>query len=255
MMAVIDEKNTTAPILTCEKLVIGYRRRAILPPIDFTLHRGELCAVVGRNGAGKTTWFRTLLGLLPSIAGVIRHEQKPLSLGYIAQRVELTPMLPILAQDIVEMGLERGWSFLWPFSFRDRCAQIQRALDRVNATDLAKTPFGELSEGQKQRVLIARLLVGNPDIAVLDEPTAAMDAPSEHETLHLIKQLCVEQNLATLIVSHDIDAVRTIADRIVFIDRATQTVLQGTPTSLLKHDLVCAQCDVPSKKVNYDDSI
>jgi zinc transport system ATP-binding protein len=158
-------------------------------------------------------------------------------MGYIAQRVELTPILPLRAADVVAMGLERGLSFLRPFGGKARRAHVRETLQQVDALDLADRPFGQLSEGQKQRVLIARLLVGHPHIAVLDEPTAAMDRVAEQETLDLIGRLCAQHHMAVLIVSHQLRTVTNIADHVFFVDRASQTVIQGPADQVLAQDL------------------
>lgn len=227
--------GVAATLLRCEQLVVGYRGQALLPPIDFELHHGELCAVIGRNGAGKTTWFRTLLGLLPPISGSLQNVVDPLPMGYVAQRIELAPMLPLRAWDVVAMGLERNRSFVRPGRWSERRRRIHEAFEQVGASNFAKSPFGELSEGQKQRVLFARLLASRPHVAVLDEPTAAMDSQAEKETLALISELCSEHKLAVLIVSHQIAGLLPIANKVLFLDRISQAVVCGTPQHVTSH--------------------
>ena len=95
-----------APLLHCQELVVGYDGRPILPPIDVTVCRGALCAVVGRNGAGKTTFFRTLLGLIRPVAGELTRCLSPLTVGYIPQRSELDPLVPLRSWDVVAMGVD-----------------------------------------------------------------------------------------------------------------------------------------------------
>lgn len=226
------------PLLSCRQLVVGYRGRALLPAIDFTLSCGELVAVVGRNGAGKTTWFRTLLGLIPAVSGGVEHSVTPLPMGYIAQQAALQSILPLLAWDVVAMGLERGRSFARPFLPRADKRYVSECLEQVGALELADTRFGELSEGQKQRVRVARLLAGRPRVAVLDEPTAAMDMIAEKRTLELVHGLCRSHSLAVLLVTHQLPAVSRIADRLVFVDRASQTVTQGTPREVFEHPVL-----------------
>lgn len=226
------------PLLTCRDLVVGYRGRALLPALDFSLSCGELVAVVGRNGAGKTTWFRTLLGLLPAVSGKVEHSVSPLPMGYIAQQAALQSILPLLAWDVVAMGLERGRSFARPFLPRADKHHVSDCLEQVGAGELANMRFGELSEGQKQRVRVARLLAGRPRVAVLDEPTAAMDMVAEQRTLELVHGLCRSHSLAVLLVTHQLPAVSRIADRLVFVDRASQTVVQGTPREVFEHPVL-----------------
>lgn len=228
------------PLLRCEGLVVGYRGEGILPPIDFTLHCGELCAVVGRNGAGKTSWFRTLLGLNAPIAGRVEHCVDPLPMGYVSQQSAVEPIVPLLARDVVAMGLERGRSYLRPGLGRKMRRRVRECMEQVGALELEHVRFGELSEGQKQRVRVARLLAGEPRVAVLDEPTAAMDLVAEEQTLDLIHGLSRSHSMAVLIVSHQLPAVARIADKMLFVDRASQEVVQGTPEEVARHDALRA---------------
>ena len=231
----------TEPLLTVRGLRVGYKGRALLPPIDFTLDHGELCAVVGRNGAGKTTLFRTLLGLLPPVGGEIVTCRPDTPLAYIPQRARLDPIVPLRARDVVAMGLDRGRSYLRPWQGGDAEARIGRALDGMGASALACHPFRDLSEGQKQRVLMARLLVSDPELAVLDEPTAAMDEVAELETMELIHKLREAYGLAVLMVTHHLPVLRRFADKVVFLDRDSQNVVAGPPGEVFGHPAFAAR--------------
>jgi zinc transport system ATP-binding protein len=226
---------TGQPLLSCRQLVVGYHGQPLLPPIDLCLNRGELWAVTGRNGAGKTTWFRTLLGLLPPVSGEVKVCDATLALGYIPQRTHLDSIMPLRAWDVVAMGVERGRSYLRPFYSRDERRRVESVIEELGAQELAPRLFAQLSEGQKQRVLIARLLASHPDLAVLDEPTAAMDEVAERETLELIDRLRKNHGLAILLVSHHLPVVSHFADRVVFLDRDSRSVVAGTPQSVFAH--------------------
>jgi zinc transport system ATP-binding protein len=233
------DPQSALPLLRCERLVVGYGGRGILPPIDFALCTGELCAVVGRNGAGKTTWVRTLVGLLAPVAGRIVAGAHPLPLGYVAQRQHLEAIVPLQVRDVVAMGLDRGSSILSPFlPFRKRL-KLASVLAEMELSALAHEAFGNLSEGQKQRVLIARLLIGEPRLVLLDEPTAAMDQVAERETLRLIKQMTRTHSLSALIVSHQVTEITRLANRVVFVDRATRTFVHGTPGAVCQNVEFC----------------
>ncbi len=217
-------------LIRCEQLRIGHRGRAILPPIDLSLGTAELWAVVGRNGTGKTTWFRTLLGLLPPVSGrVVR--MPALRVSYVPQRLKLDELFPVLARDVVQMGVERGWSFARP-SISERRSVLQ-ALERVGASALADQPFRALSEGQKQRVLLARLFVSRPDLALLDEPTSAMDAVAEQEALRLLDALRREHGTTVIVVSHYLGLLREIADHMVLFDGHNGKVVSGGTEEVL----------------------
>lgn len=222
-------------LLHCHSLLVGYSGKPLLPPVELKICRGELTAVVGRNGAGKTTFFKTLLGLLPPVAGELAAQASPLLIGYIPQRSQLDPLVPLRAWDVAAMGVERGASFLRPLLRRGERLEVDRALAEMGASDLAPRSFGELSEGQKQRVLMARLVAGHPALAVLDEPTAAMDEVAERQTLELIDQLRKVHGMAVLIVSHHLPVVSRFADQVLFLDRDAQAVVAGKPEQVFRH--------------------
>lgn len=223
-------------LLSCQRLLVGYQGRAILPPVELSIRRGELWAVIGRNGAGKTTWLRTLLGLLPPVAGEVRHEVAELKLAYLAQRQTFDDLYPLRARDVVGMGLETGRSFLRP-ARGEASTRIARALELVGASELIARPFRQLSEGQKQRVLFARVAAAEPDLAVLDEPTSAMDTVAERDALELLQRLRRELCMGIVIVSHFLGLAREFADRALLLDRELDQVVSGAPSQVLEHDL------------------
>jgi zinc transport system ATP-binding protein len=224
-----------ASLIRCHSLVVGWNGRPLLPPIDATIRHGEICALVGRNGAGKTTWFRTVLGLLAPISGRVETCVQPLPMAYIPQRLRLDPIVPLRARDVVAMGLERRRSFLRPVVGHGARRRVDRALEEMGAASLAGLSFRSLSEGQKQRVLMARLLCSEPALAVLDEPTAAMDEVAERETMSLIDQLRRNHQLTVLMVTHHLPVVSRFADNVIFLDRDSQSVVAGPPAEVFEH--------------------
>jgi len=154
---------------------VGYGKRPLLPPIDLALGPGAFLGVVGPNGSGKTTFVRTMLGLLPPVAGEVRYPRggRP-AFGYVPQKGDIDLSFPLTAAEIVLMGryprIGRGCR---PRA-ADRAAAL-RALGEVGVRDLAARAFHELSGGQRQRVLLARALAGEPEVLVLDEPTVGLD--------------------------------------------------------------------------------
>ncbi|MBI3200633.1 MAG: metal ABC transporter ATP-binding protein [Myxococcales bacterium] len=220
-----------SPLLTSRKLEVGYLGQAILPPVDLEIRPGEFWAVIGRNGSGKTTWLKTMLGLLPPVRGSVEHRRAQMNLSYLPQRKAIDELYPLLARDVVRMGLDRKWSFLRPW-FGGEPPEVKAALDEMGVLDLANEPFRRLSEGQKQRVLFARLSVSSAQLAVLDEPTSAMDRVAEHEAFTLLDALRKRHGLAIVIVSHYLGMVQRFADRALLLDRDTQTVLTGSPAEV-----------------------
>jgi len=225
--------DAPAELLRCERLCVGYDR-PLTPPIDLSLRRGEFWVVVGRNGTGKTTWFRTLLGLVPSMSGRV-HSRADLRMSYVAQRSQLDPLFPVLACDVVAMGLERGRSC---FGFRLRePAAVTQALERAGASAFARRPFRNLSEGQKQRVLLARLWAAQPELALLDEPTSAMDVVAERDTMTALDQLRESTGCTIVLVTHEMGIASEFASHVVLFDAACENVLVGSPEHVLSHAL------------------
>lgn len=213
-------------LVVCRALEIGYGGRSILPAFDLTLRRAEFWAVIGRNGSGKTSLLRTVLGLIPPTGGTVTRAPG-LRLSYLPQRSNIDEFYPLLAREVVEMGTERGFSFLG-FTRKVEAARITRALEAMGVADLAERPFRQLSEGQKQRILFARVAASQADLAILDEPTSAMDMIAEREAFELLDDLRRQQGMTIVIVSHYVGLARSFAAHAVLVDRDAHSVVVGT---------------------------
>ncbi|MCK6545629.1 metal ABC transporter ATP-binding protein [Myxococcota bacterium] len=213
------------PLIACRGLEIGHDGRALLPPLDLEIRPGEFWAVLGRNGSGKTTWLRTMLELIPVVRGSIDRGHAGLRMAYVPQRSAYDDLYPVRARDIVRMGTERRWSFL-ASTFREP-PEVEAALAELGVSELADRPFRALSEGQKQRVLLARLVASRSELAILDEPTAAMDLVAERESLRLLDGLRKQHQMAVVVVSHGLGTIREYAERALFLDRDTQSIVAG----------------------------
>ena len=227
--------ETGSPLVTCERLVIGYDGHALLPAVDLEIRPGDFWAVIGRNGCGKTTWFKTLLGVLPPVSGRTVWCRDGIRMAYIPQRAEYDPLFPVTAKDVIAMGTERGMGFLGPVRSANARARVVEAMAQTDTAALAGQLFRSLSEGQKQRVLLARTVAGGPELALLDEPTAAMDVRNEEETLALIDRLRTTYGMAVVIVSHFLGVAARFAQNVLFMDQETQTIRVGSPSEVLTH--------------------
>lgn len=224
-------------LLAAVDLAVGYGGKAILPPVTFEIRPGELWLLVGRNGSGKSTLLRTLMGLSSPISGGVRRPPQG-GIAFIPQRQNRDPALPLRAVDLVEEGLESGRSFLRPLRAKPARTAALAALDRVDAAPLALKPFRDLSEGQKQRVLMARALVSEPLLFVADEPTAAMDLQAEREALDLLARLRRDAGTAVLLVSHHVPSALAVADSLIVVDAEAQAVIVGPRAEVARHPLV-----------------
>ncbi len=214
-------------LLRLDSLQVGYDGRALLPAIDARVYAGESWALVGPNGGGKTTVLETLLGLLPRIGGRI-HRRTGLRVGYVPQRAAEDLDIPGRVIDQVRGGLERGWSFVHPGWVGRHRAVVARALADAGLADLAQMRLAALSEGQRQRVRIARALVGEPHVLVLDEPTSAMDPTNEAVILGLLDNLRRNRGLCIVAATHEMGWLGQHASHALFVDREYAVVVADT---------------------------
>jgi zinc transport system ATP-binding protein len=233
MSAPGDESRTE--VVRCEKLVVGYRGLPLLPPCDLVIRRGTLTIVVGRNGSGKSTFFRTVLGLLPPVSGRIERRDPGVRFAYVGQALVLDRVLPLRAREVVSWGLLSRWSFLRALDVGRTNEACLQALNEAGVPELADRPFRDLSEGQKQRVLLARMLASRPDVAFLDEPTAAMDAVAEEQAIAHLARLAHERGLAIVLITHVLGLAERFADEAVFLDRDDGVVVSGPPATVFAH--------------------
>ncbi len=222
------------PLIRLEKVAIGYGAAPFLSDIGFTLARGEFLGLVGPNGAGKSTLLKAMLGIVRPLAG--RIERRPaLHLGYVPQRFRVDPIFPLTALEVVRsggMGLKRTGGRGSSLAPATR-AQATAALERLGVTALANRPLRDLSGGQQQRVLIARALVREPDLLILDEPTAGMDLPSERELLDFVTGLNRQSGTGVLLVVHQISLVAGRCSHLALINKDLPLFASGTAAELL----------------------
>jgi ABC-type Mn2+/Zn2+ transport system ATPase subunit len=209
----------TTALIELANVSLGYGGAPVLTEVSFAIHRGEFLALVGPNGAGKTTLLRGILGLVPVLAGRIdyhylRSASPP---GYVPQRDTLDPIFPLSVFEVVLMGT---YAKLPPLRFAGRRHRQLAAhcLDDVGLAALATRQFWELSGGQKQRVLIARALAAEPDVLLLDEPTAGVDHAAEATIIELIGRLNRERALTAVLVSHHLGHIESLVHSVVWVD-------------------------------------
>ncbi|GGE31987.1 ABC transporter ATP-binding protein [Pullulanibacillus camelliae] len=195
----------------------------LLDHLSFSVQPGEMLGIIGPNGAGKSTLLKVILGVIKPQHGTVEitHNDRRPVIGYVPQARAIDEEMPIQTWDFISLGLPhrlRPW-----LTKRDR-AVIKETMELTDTSHLAKQPIGKLSGGEKQRVFLAQALVRNPDVLLLDESTANLDPKAQEEMASLVHELCVQQNISTLFISHDIHLVSKYSHRVLYLTRGHYTV-------------------------------
>jgi zinc transport system ATP-binding protein len=211
--------DATVPVVL-DRVSVAIGGRPILRDVDLTVHAGDMVTLLGPNGSGKSTLVRALTGLLPVARGEVRLFGTPLGafgdwqrIGFVPQRSTATGGVPATVREVVASGRVGRRRLLRPTSAADRAA-VESALDVVGLSDRASHGVSQLSGGQQQRVLIARALAGEPDLLVLDEPTAGVDLPNQQALADALRQL-KERGATIVLVAHEIGPMMPLIDRTV----------------------------------------
>lgn len=224
--------------LETHALSIGYNRTPVAAGLNLTLREGELVALLGPNGIGKSTLMRTLAGMQPALAGQVTLAGQ--ALHTLTPR-QLAQQLSIVLTERPNLGLLNGYALValgrHPYTdwlgrlTRQDEAVIRWAVEAVGATDLATRPVMELSDGQRQKFMIARALAQESALILLDEPTAYLDLPRRVEIMQLLKSLAHETGRAILVSTHDLDLALRSADGLWLMSGGQ--VRTGTPEDLV----------------------
>ncbi|MBO6777605.1 MAG: metal ABC transporter ATP-binding protein [Marinibacterium sp.] len=192
-------------LISVENLTIRYGANTVLRGVDLTVEASEIVTVVGPNGSGKTSLLKAIIGAIRPAAGKITRDHG-LRIGYVPQRLHIDPTLPITVERFMRL-LDRV--------DRSACAA---ALETAGVPDLLKRQMSELSGGQFQRVLLARALIGNPDILLLDEATQGLDQQGSASFYLQIEAVRRESGCAVLMISHELHVVMSASDRVICLN-------------------------------------
>lgn len=239
-------------MLRIESLSVSYGARRILNNVSLTVENGEVLALIGPNGAGKSTLVRAVSGVVPVHPGSVARKNgvnllavSPTERAKLLSVVPQTSSLPpaFTVWETVMLGRTPHLNFLGQTSAQDE-ALVRRALNRVDALDLAGRPVGELSGGEQQRVLLARALAQDTPIMLLDEPTAHLDLQHQVGLLELVRTLAHTDGLAVLAALHDLNLAARYADRVALLVGG-QVQAMGTPRQVLVPELIGAAYHLP----------
>ena len=211
---------SSAPLLVEARGVsVRFGPRIVLDGVDLAVRAGEIVTLIGLNGAGKSTLIRVILGILePDDGEVVRRPG--LRIGYAPQHVPRDPILPMTVQRFLTLGAPAP---------RER---LEAVLEEVGADPILRYPLAEISGGEMQRVLLARALLREPDLLVLDEPLAGVDVTSQGELYRLIADIRKRHGCGVLLVSHDLHLVMAATDTVVCLNR--HVCCTGRPHTVLR---------------------
>lgn len=213
-------QNADVP-LSVDDLTVAYHRKPVIWDVGFDIPAGSLVGIVGPNGSGKTTLLKAAMDLIPRASGRVRvfgdtYRRNRDRVGYVPQRESVDWDFPVDALDVVTMGLysEVGWCL--PVRRRHRQAAME-ALDRVGIADLARRQISQLSGGQQQRTFLARALVQDADLYLMDEPFAAVDAATERAIVDILREM-KNRGKTAVVIHHDLPTVPEYFDYVVLLN-------------------------------------
>ncbi len=215
-------------VLSVQKLSVSFGARSVINDLSFEVARGENLAIIGPNGTGKTVLLRALLNLLPS-EGVIQWAAST-SLGYVPQTIAADRQLPLHLRDL--LGAKARLLKLPANAVRETARIVDLA------PELLDTRIGVLSGGQFQKALITFALLGDPNVLLVDEPTASLDELAQEHIYELLEQLRLKRKLTVLLVSHDLSVVYQFATKVLCLSRGRPCF--GTPRDILTPDTLAA---------------
>jgi zinc/manganese transport system ATP-binding protein len=229
-------------VASMNSVTCGYHRQPVFRDVTLTLHAGQLAGLVGPTGSGKTTLLKALLGLVRPWQGEVRVFGAPMTratrarIGYVPQLETFDWQFPVTAEQVVLMGAYRGMSWLPWCRASERGAAFQ-LMEQLGIAECIGQHIRELSGGQQQRVFLARALLGQPHLLILDEPTVGVDLKTQHDILHLLGDLR-QQGITIVLTTHDLNAVAAHLPWLICFNRGV--IAQGPPDVVFTTDVLRA---------------
>jgi len=204
-------------MIDIKNLYFSYTKQLVLEDINLSIKPKEFLAIIGPNGGGKSTLLKLLLSIVKPQKGNINiSEVMKNSIGYVPQNTDININFPISSQEVVMMGIKNISKSIFGYNKKEKNISLE-VLKKVNMGDYSKSKIGSLSGGQRQRVMIARALVSNPKILILDEPTSNIDKVGQKDIYNLLKEL--NKEITIIVVSHDISIILEYANKVAYLNK------------------------------------
>jgi zinc/manganese transport system ATP-binding protein len=233
--------------------------RLLWHDVNVGVPAGQFVAILGPNGVGKSTLIKAVLGVIPLAAGEAFVFGQPAGManreiGYLPQRRSFDASLRVRGIDVVRLGLDGDrFGLPWPWSAKNREAgrRVRDVIERVDASNFALRPIGELSGGEQQRLLIAQALVRDPRLLILDEPLDSLDLPNQSAIAELIRRVCVDSGVTVLMVAHDVNPILPYLDQVIYL--ADGGAVCGTPADVITSPTLSALYQTPIEVLRTSD--
>ncbi|MBL4894854.1 MAG: zinc ABC transporter ATP-binding protein ZnuC [Emcibacter sp.] len=212
--------SDTQHLIELENVSLSFSGHSVLEKVSFSVDRGEIVTLIGPNGAGKSTVMKIALGLLSPDEGQVRRAAD-ISIGYMPQKIMIEDILPLTVRNFLKLR---------PGTTEDHVTDV---MDLVRIAHVGDSPVQRVSGGEMQRVLMARALLGHPDLIVLDEPVQGVDITGQEEIYRLISRIRSERNCGVLMISHDLHMVMAGTDKVICLNR--HICCSGAPENIQDH--------------------
>lgn len=244
-------------VLTLERAALGFGSRTLWEGLDLEVRSGELIAVLGANGSGKSSLLKVILGQTPLWSGTATFLGTPVRrgdrrIGYIPQQRLADEGIPLRGRDLVALGLD-GHRWGVPIPSRRRRQRVNQLLSSVGAEAYASTPVSSLSGGEQQRLRIAQALAAEPRLLLCDEPLLSLDLPHQRLVSDLVDDARRRLDLGVLFVTHDINPILEKVDRVLYI--ANHRFRIGTPDEVMTTDVLSELFDAPVEVIRHNGRI
>lgn len=228
------------PVLAIADGCFEVAGRELWHGLNLEVMPGEFVAVLGANGSGKSSLLRTILGERSLSKGTLTSNAK--SIGYVPQHYAEAQAAPVRARDLISLAVD-GRRFGFPTVSRARSERVDEVLAEVGLSEFANTPLPQLSGGQQQRIRIGQALAANPDLLLCDEPFGSLDPAAQQDIAELIDQRRGERGTAVMLVTHDINPIVGIADRVLYLAGGQYRI--GSVDDVLRSEVLSAMYGAP----------